>query len=94
MADYVEKKKQRLTKMLMSVAFVKLVPDLIEKFGVLKFKGGHECFSAKILADENPMFVIADLMPCCEGGGYYFKYFSAAIFLASLCYNDISFAGS
>ena len=34
MSDYVEK-KQRLSKMLMSVAFVKLVPDLIEKFGVL-----------------------------------------------------------
>ena len=33
-------------------------------------------------------------MPCCEGGGYYFKYFSAAIFLGSLFYNDISFVGS
>ena len=90
MAEYVEKTR-RLSKMLMSISFVKLVPDLVEKFGVLSFKGGHDKFSAKILADENTMFVIADLMPCCEGGGYYFKYFSALIFLGSLCYNDISF---
>ena len=90
MAEYVEK-RQKLSKMLMSISFVKLVPDLIEKFGVLSFNGGHESFSAKILADENTMFVIADLMPCCEGGGYCFKYFSSVIFLSSLCYNDISF---
>ena len=93
MAEYVEK-KQKLSKMLMSISFVKLVPDLLEKFGVLNFRGGHDKFSAKILADENTMFVIADLMPCCEGGGYYFKYFSALIFLSSLCYNDISFGSA
>ena len=93
MAEYVERTR-RLSKMLMSISFVKLVPDLIEKFGVLSFKGGHDKFSAKILADENTMFVIADLMPCCEGGGYYFKYFPALIFLSSLCYNDISFGSS
>ena len=93
MSEYVEK-KQKLSKMLMSIAFVKLIPDLLEKFGVLKFKDGHAKFSAKILADENTMFVIADLMPVCEGGGYYFKYFSAVIFLSSLCYNDISFGSS
>ena len=90
MAEYVEK-KQKLSKMLMSIAFVKLIPDLLEKFGFLSFKGGHAKFSAKILADENTMFVIADLMPVCEGGGYYFKYFSAVIFLSSLCYNEVSF---
>ena len=90
MSEYVER-KQRLSKMLMSIGFVKLVPDLLEKFGCLSFKGGHSAFSAKILADENTMFVIADMMPCCEGGGYYFKYFSAVIFLSSLCYNEVLF---
>ena len=91
MADYAEK-KQRLSEMLMSVAFVKLLPDLLEKSGCFRFKGGHASFSGKILADENTMFVIADLMPCCEGSGYYFKYFSATIFLGSLIYSDVSFA--
>ena len=93
MAEYVEKTR-RMSKMLMSISFVKLVPDLLEKFGVLTFKGGHDKFSAKILTDENTMFVIADMMPCCESGGYYFKYFSAMIFLGSLCYNDISFGSA
>ena len=37
------------------------------------------------------MSVIADMMPSCEGGGYFFRYFSALIFLASLSYNEISF---
>ena len=91
MTEYVEK-KQRLSKMLMSVGFVKLIPDLLEKFGIFKFRGGHSAFSAKILADENTMFVISDLMPCCEGGGYYFRYFTAAIFLSSLCFSDVKFA--
>ena len=93
MGEYVEK-RQRMSKMLMAISFVKLLPDLLEKFGALSFKGGHDKFSSKILADENTMFVIADMMPCCEGGGYYFKYFSALIFLSSLCYNDISFGFS
>ena len=91
MAEYVEK-KQRATKMQTTVALVVLIPDLFEKFGVLKFKGGHLTFSAKILADENTMFVISDLIPCCEGGGYYLRYFSAAIFLGSLCISDVKFA--
>ena len=93
MSEYVEK-KQKITKMEMSVAFVTLIPSLIEKSGVLVFKGGHASYSAKILADENTMFCIADLMPCCDGGGYYFKYFSAMIFLTSLSYYNISFPGS
>ena len=90
MAEYVEK-KQKLSKMLMSVTLVKLLPDLLEKTGYVHFKDGHASFSSKVLADENTMSVIADLMPCCEGGGYYLKYFSALIFLGSLCQSEITF---
>ena len=90
MAEYVEK-RQKQSKAEMAVVFVTLLPSLLEKTGYVHFKGGHSCFSSKVLADENTMFVIADIMPACDGGGYYFKYFSAAIFLSSLCYSNISF---
>ena len=90
MAEYAEK-MLRLSRMLMATHFVKLLPDLLEKFGALSFKNGHASYSSKILADENTMSVIADMMPCCEGGGYFFRYFSALIFLATLSYNEISF---
>ena len=90
MAEYAEK-MQRLSKMLMATHFVKLLPDLLEKFVALTFKNGHASFSAKVLADENTMSVIADLMPCCEGGGYFMRYFSALIFLGSLCHSDVTF---
>ena len=89
MAEYIEK-RQKQSKSEFAVVFVTLLPSLLEKAGV-HFRGGHESFSSKVLADENTMFVIADMMPACDGGGYYFKYFSALIFLSSLCYNNISF---
>ena len=78
----------------MAMTLVTLTPDLLEKSGWFKFRGGHLCFSSKILADENTMSVIADMMPYSDGGGYYFKLFSAAIFLGSLCYSDVSFVTS
>ena len=90
MAEYVEK-RQKQSKAEFAVVFVTLLPSLLEKTGYVHFVDGHESFSSKVLADENTMFVIADLMPACDGGGYYFKYFSAVIFLSSLCYSNISF---
>ena len=93
MAEYVEK-RQKQSKAEFAVVFVTLLPSLLEKTGYVHFKGGHSCFSSKVLADENTMFVIADLMPACDGGGYYFKYFSAVLFLSSLCYSNISFGFS
>ena len=90
MVEYVEK-RQKQFKSGFAVVFVTLLPSLLEKTGYIHFVGGHESFSSKVLADENTMFVIADLMPACDGAGYYFKYFSAVLFLSSLCYNNISF---
>ena len=90
MAEYIEK-RQKQSKAELSVAFVTILPKSFGKDWYVHFKGGHGCFSSKVLADENTMFVIADMMPACNGGGYYFKYFSALIFLSSLCYSNISF---
>ena len=90
MAEYVEKREKE-SKAEFAVAFVTLVPSFAEKTGYVHFKGGHASFSSKVLADENTMFVLSDLMPVCEGGGYYFKYFSAVIFLSALCSSNISF---
>ena len=92
MNGYMEQ-KQKIAKMEMSIAFVTLVPNLIEKAGFFKFKDGAAVFSTKILEDENSMFRIADLMPTCQGGDYYVKYLSAGIFLGSLCYHNIVFGG-
>ena len=88
--DYAEK-RQRIAKMEMSIALASVLPNLIEKSGVITFKDGAEKFSAQILGDENTMFCISDLMPVCSGGDYYLKYFSAAIFLTSLCYGQVVF---
>ena len=93
MGEYAEK-MQKLSKMLMATRIVKLIPDLLEKFGALTFKNGHASFSAKILADENTMSVIAELMPSNVGDGYYLRYFSALFFLGSLCHSDVTFGSS
>ena len=90
MAEYVEE-KQRQSKNEFAVVFVTLLFSLLEKSGYVHFVDGHEAFSSKVLADENIMFVIADLLPSFNDVGYYFKCFSAMIFLLSLCHNDISF---
>ena len=90
--DYVEK-RQRIAKMEMSIALVTVLPNLIEKSGIISFKDGADKFSSQILGDENTMFCISDMMPVCSGGDYYLKYFSAAIFLTSLCYGQVVFGG-
>ena len=88
LGEYLEK-KDRLAKMEMSIALLSLFPNLIEKFGIIKFKDGSTVFSQKILEDKNTMFCIADLMPLCQGGDTAFKYLSASIFLGTLCWNNI-----
>ena len=47
MGEYLEK-KDRQAKMEMSIAFVSLLPNLIEKVGIVKFKDGSAIFSQKI----------------------------------------------
>ena len=64
LSEYLER-KDRQAKMEMSIALVSLFPNLIEKFGIIKFKDGSSVFSQKILEDDNTMFCIADLMPSC-----------------------------
>ena len=61
LGKYLEK-KDRQAKMEMSIALVNLFPNLIEKFGVVKFKDGSSVFSQKILEDKNTMFCIADFI--------------------------------
>ena len=90
--DYAEK-RQRIAKMEMSIALVSVLPNLIEKSGIISFKDGADKFSAEIMKDESTMFCISDLMPVCSGGDYYLKYFSGAIFLTSLCYGQVVFGG-
>ena len=90
--DYAEK-RQRIAKMEISIALVSVLPNLIEKSGIITFKDGADKFSGEIMKDENTMFCISDLMPVCSGGDYYLKYFSAAIFLTSLCYGQVVFGG-
>ena len=85
--DYAEK-RQRIAKMEMSIALVSVLPNLIEKSGIISFKDGADKFSAEMLRDENTMFCISDLMLVCSGGDYYLKYFSAAIFLSSLLWTS------
>ena len=90
--DYAEK-RQRIAKMEMSIALVSVLLNLIEISGIISFKDGAQKFSAEILRDENTMFCISDLMPVCSVGDYYLKYFSAAIFVTSLCYGHVVFGG-
>ena len=90
MSEYVEE-RQKQSKTEFSVVFITLLLSLLEKSGYVHFVDGHESFLSKLLADENAMFVITELMPTYDGVGHYFKYFSAMIFLSSLCYSDISF---
>ena len=52
----------------MSIALVSVLPNLIEKSGVIRFKDGADKFSAEMMKDENTMFCISDLMPVCNGG--------------------------
>ena len=88
LGEYLEK-KDRQAKMEMSIALVSLFPNLIEKFGMIKFKDGSAIFSQKIIEDENTMFCIVDLMPSCQGGDTCFKYLSASIFLGTLIWNNV-----
>ena len=88
LGEYLER-SDRQAKMEMSIALVSLFPNLIEKFGIIKFKDGSSVFSQKILEDDNTMFCIANLMPLCQGGDTCFKYLSASIFLGTLCWNNI-----
>ena len=89
MSEYVAQ-KERVAKMEMSIALVSLLPILVEKLGVIKFKDGSAVFSQTILEDENSMFCIADLIPSCQGGDCYFKYLSATVFLSTLVWNNVS----
>ena len=93
MAEYTAH-KERVAKVEMSITLVSLLPSLVEKLGVIKFKDGANEFSQKILEDENSMFCITELMPSCQGGDCYFKNLSASVFLTTLVWNNVSFAGS
>ena len=86
--EYLEKKNKQ-ARMELAVSIVSLLPYLIEKMEIIKFKGGADVFSAKILAEENTMFAIADLMPNCQGGETCFRYLSASIFLGTTIYNNV-----
>ena len=55
LGEYLEK-KDRQAKMEMSIALVSLFPNLIEKFGIIKFKDGSAVFSQKILEDNNTIY--------------------------------------
>ena len=88
--EYVEK-KNREARMELAVSIVKLLPYLIEKVEIIKFKDGSDKFSMKILAEENTMFCIADLMPSCQGGDTCFRYLSASVFLGTTIWNNVEF---
>ena len=88
LSEYLEKKNKE-ARMELAVSIVSLVPYLIEKVEIIKFKDGADKFSAKILAEENTMFSIADLMPNCQGGETCFRYLSASVFLGTTIYNNV-----
>ena len=90
LSEYLEK-KSREAKMELACSIVSLVPYLIEKIEIIKFKDGADKFSAKILGEENVMFCIADLMPSCQGGDTAFRYLSASVFLGTTIYNNVEF---
>ena len=73
----------------MSITLVSLLPSLVEKLGVIKFKDGASVFSQKILEDYNSMFCITELMPSVSEGDCYFKYLSASVFLTTLVWNNV-----
>ena len=91
LSEYMEK-KCREAKMELSIAIVSLLPYLIEKVEIIKFKDGADVFSAKILEEENTMKCIADLMPSCQGGDTCFKYLSASVFLGTTIWNNVEWA--
>ena len=91
LSEYI-KKKNKQAKMEMAVAIVSLLPYLIEKVEIIKFKDGADVFSQKILEEENTMFCIADLMPSCQGGDTCFKYLSASVFLGTTIWNNVEWA--
>ena len=72
----------------MSITLVSLLPSLVEKLGVIKFKDGAAVFSQKILENENSMFCITELMPSCQEGDCYLKYLSASVFMTTLVWNN------
>ena len=88
--EYLEK-KGREARMELACSIVSLLPYLIEKVEIIKFKGGAEKFSAKILAENNTMYCIADLMPSCSGGDTCFRYLSASVFLGTTIWNNVEF---
>ena len=92
MAEYVEKTR-RLSKMMMAIQLVKFGPGFLEMFGdwtgMMKFRYGHDKFSAKILSDENTMSVIAEMMPSHECGPVIVKYIAAMAFLGSLVSSEV-----
>ena len=88
--EYLEKKNKE-AKMELACSIVSLLPYLIEKVEIIKFKDGAEKFSAKILAEQNTMFCIADLLPSCSGGDTVFRYLSASVFLGTTIYNNVEF---
>ena len=88
--EYLEK-KGREARMELACSIVSLLPYLIEKIEIIKFKDGADKFSAKILAGENVMFCIADLMPSTQGGDTCFRYLTASVFLGTTIYNNVEF---
>ena len=88
--EYMEKKNKE-AKMELAVSIVNLLPYLIEKVEIIKFKDGADKFSAKILQEENVMFCLADLMPSTQGGETCFRYLTASVFLGTTIYNNVEF---
>ena len=88
--EYLEKKNKE-ARMELAVSIVSLIPYLIEKVEIIKFKGGADKFSQKILAEQNTMFCIADLMPNCQAGDTCFRYLSASVFLGTTIWNNVEF---
>ena len=90
LSEYLEKKNKE-ARMELAVSIVSLLPYLNEKVEIIKFKDGADKFSAKILAEQNTMFCIADLMPSCSGGDTCFRYLSASVFLGNTIWNNVEF---
>ena len=62
MTEYEERRK-KLAKTEMAISLVSVIPAFMEWSRYFWFKDGAESFSEKIMADENIMFCITDLMP-------------------------------
>ena len=93
MEEYNELKSNQ-ARVEMAITLVSLLPSLIDKFGIIKFKNGASDFSDKILADANCMHCLANLMPSTEGGDSAFKYLSASVFLGSTIYTNVEFVST